>query len=149
MAQSAAQVFKQATDKLRKRLDETCQKALETTLRNAMQDALKSHDAKHQQHIEVGDNYGWMVCKDGQLVSYDVYATSDNRGTAREQLNELLTEMPSSGWSGMLVAGMKDHIHGTFYVVSYEKKILFGTIDFVKKDFTAQFKGKWQITAST
>lgn len=145
MPANAADTFKAAMQKKRTQLDTAIFAAFKSTLQKALEDALSRHDAKHQQHIEIGDNYGWMVCKDGKVKETYIYSTQKNEGTAREQLRSLIPSMPQTGWSGVLMAGMKDRIHGTFYTISFEKKVLYGTIGFVKKEFVTEFKGQCRI----
>ncbi|MFA6717698.1 MAG: hypothetical protein WCS15_01325 [Prevotella sp.] len=130
-------VIKKAFDKLRNGYYEAIRGGLCKLLANAVVYALESHDENHQNHIAMGDNYGWLLMHNGQSVAMGVKASSTNEGQAKGMLNGLASTITQSGWIGIVMAGMRPV---GYYAVDYERDILNGTMDYTKSSFNKYFK---------
>lgn len=129
-----------AFDRLAKAKDNCARRAMEEVLKRAMEWALNTHDEKHQQHIQLGDNYGWAVVHDAEIVAMDVKAPSGKDGVAEKQLRKIVRSSRKDGWYGILMAGMGDKT--TYYSVDYETAILNSTENFVRDNFSNFFVNK-------
>lgn len=117
--------------------------ALVKALEYAMEWALLSHDEEHQQHIALGDNYGWAVVHDNEIVDMDIKAPHGEDGDAERQLRGIVQSSKRKGWYGILMAGMTGAV--TYYSVDYETAILYSTINSTGSVFNDFFKNKMTV----
>lgn len=130
-----------AFERLARAKDDFARNTLKKALIDAMEWALLSHDEHHQLHIFLGDNYGWAVVHDGEIVEMDVKAPYGEDGMAEAQLRRVARSSKRNGWYGILMAGMGDG-KITYYSVDYELGILGSTMDFVRNNFSGFFANK-------
>lgn len=130
-----------AFERLARAKDDFARNTLKKALANAMEWALLSHDDRHPQHMILGDNYGWAVVHDGEIVEMDVKAPYGEDGMAETQLRKVARSSKRNGWYGILMAGMDDG-KITYYSVDYELGILGSTMDFVRNNFSDFFANK-------
>ena len=134
-------------------------------LSEAVQYALSIHDEGHQQHLQIGDTYGWALVNDGKMVALEVdgqrtifgrakafvkralafnYDQMENpslkfrEGQTARSLREAIQKVPKKGYVGIVMAGMK--ASHTWFYVDYEVGILTDTISNVEQKFKTYFK---------
>lgn len=131
------------TDGLKK-FQAVCEAAIAETLSSviaeAMDVALNLHDAHHNLHLIVGDDYGWMVINDGRIMKYDIYATENNYGTAKDRLLSLKWAEGSNGWVAVLMAGMQ----AANYNISFEKEVMKLASESTKQEVVQTFVKQWR-----
>ena len=90
-----------------------------TELLNAGVDyCLAEHDPQHQRHLETGDSYGWVLLYNGSEVNRRIYAEGRAaEGNASRALDKVKSSCPSTGWVGVVLAGVKP---ATYFNVRYE-----------------------------
>ena len=91
-------------------------------------------------HLEIGDDYGWMITKDGVPMKTEVFSSPENIGTARDRLMSLTWMAADSGWDAILMAGME----AAHYNQEREMHILEGTCKEVSTNFLEVFQNNWQ-----
>lgn len=117
--------------------DEIIENGMERLLEDSVIYALNIHDNKHRNHLELGDNYGWMIVHNGVIEKIVVKAGSGGgNATARSQLKEIASKLPKKNWVGVVMAGMNP---SSFYAVNYEKGILQGAVDNLEMWFSQYF----------
>lgn len=107
--------------RLRRNAPDAVRASFEKMLEDAADYALAIHDSAHQRHIQNGDNYGWLIVHDGAEVSRWVKAASGEYGGANDMLDRIRPTLPSTGWAGVLVAGLQPD---SYYAVDYEIGIM-------------------------
>lgn len=115
------------------------------TLTDVMQMAINIAFDLHEMmglrlHLEIGDDYGWMITKDGVPMKTEVFASAENVGTARDKLMSLTWMAADSGWDAILMAGMQ----AAHYNQEKELHILEGTCREVASNFLEVFSHNWQ-----
>lgn len=115
------------------------------TLTDVMQMAINIAFDLHEMmglhlHLEIGDDYGWMITKDGVPVKTEVFASAENVGTARDRLMSLTWMAVDSGWDAILMAGME----AAHYSAEREMHIMEGTCEEVAVNFLEVFQNNWQ-----
>lgn len=94
--------------------------ALPKMLDDCVKEALDLHDARHQRHIDLGDNYGWVAVHDGKEIGRKVKAEAGkSTAEAGAILDRLSSGADGQGWTGYVMAGMKG-----YYNLDYEIGIL-------------------------
>lgn len=131
-------IIQNAFERLRKAEQSAARNALREALANAMEWALLSHDEEHQKHIVLGDNYGWAVVHDGEIVDMDIKAHHGKEGSAKKGLSDIASSCKGQGWVGILMAGMGSK--SDYYSVNYEMDILNSTMDFTRDNFSKFFR---------
>lgn len=116
------------------------------TLTDVMQMAINIAFDLHEMmglhlHLEIGDDYGWMITKDGVPMKTEVHAAPENIGTARDKLMSLTWMASDTGWDAILMAGMK----AAHYNEERERHILEGTASEVARNFLEVFEHNWQM----
>lgn len=91
-------------------------------------------------HLEIGDDYGWMITHDGVPMKTEVFSSPENIGTAREKLMSLTWMAKDTGWDAILMAGMQ----AAHYSQEREMHILEGTCKEVAESFLEVFQNNWQ-----
>ena len=91
----------------------------------------------------LGDNYGWAVVHDNEIVDMDIKAPHGEDGDAVRQLRGIVQSSKRKGWYGILMAGMTGAI--TYYSVDYETAILYSTINSTGSVFSDFFKNKMTV----
>lgn len=130
-------VITDAFARLRRGERELVPAALGRMLADAVDYALQFHDSEHRSHIELGDNYAWMIVHDGKEVGRWVKAASAEYGGANGMLDGMLASLPSTGWVGVVMAGMKpDH----YYELDYEMDVMRDVISLTPDLFDRYFK---------
>lgn len=116
--------------------DETIRAGMYGLLEDAVQYALEIHDERHRSHIEIGDTYGWMLVHNHRIEEISVVATADNRGKASKQLRSKLAKLPSKGWVGVVMAGLRP---ANYFSVTYEVGIINKTAQMTRQRFSQYF----------
>ena len=129
-------VIKNAFRRLTMTKDETIRAAMYGILEDAVQYALEIHDEIHQEHVAIGDTYGWMLVHNHKIQEVAVVSTSNNRGEATDLLQNYLKELPAKGWVGVVMAGMAKP---SFFSVRYEEHILDETVQITRQNFFEYF----------
>lgn len=109
---------------------------LRSILPKAVNYALTSHDAEHANHVLMGDSYGWAIVHNGQVVEQDVVAAGGEQGNASEALAEVARSVGSSGWTGIVMAGMQP---ASYFAFDYEVGILISASSFTEQEFSKHF----------
>ena len=113
---------------------------LKNLMPEAVQFALDFHEMgpdPHVGHLESGDNYGWMIVYNGQVVDTEVYTTENNEGDVREQLTSILPRLSKTGYVGVVMAGMR---FPTYFSVDFEEAVMDATIQNTIQNFHQYFK---------
>lgn len=130
-----------ALARLVERKNEVTLQTLTDIMQMAMNIAFDLHEIMGLHlHLEVGDDYGWMITHGGVPVKYEVYTAAENKGTVRERLMSLTWMSADHGWSAILMAGMQ----AAAYHVEREKHILDGTLREVASNVLGEFAKNWQ-----
>lgn len=106
-------------------------------LENVVRVALEAHNEEHQNHIEIGDTYGWMLVHNHKVVEITAVATDDNRGDVMKQLRKQLRTLPKTGWQGVVMAGMNP---ANYFSFRYEYGTLMYAANVTKTNFSQFFK---------
>lgn len=131
-----SQVIGNAFARLRRNEEEIIRRGMYELLEDAVQVALDLHDPKHQAHIEIGDTYGWVLIHNGQIEELAVVSTPQNEGRATEQLQDIVGKVRSTGWVGVVMAGLEP---ANYFSVTYESNLLQYTFQEIKRDFFKYF----------
>ena len=120
--------------------DEIIKSAMYGILEDAVQVALSLHedDGEHEQHLVIGDTYGWLLMHNGHIEEAVVVSTPNNEGDTLEQLREEAAFITERGWVGIVMAGMRAGI--TYFSMRFENKVLNRTIKITKDNFFEYFK---------
>lgn len=120
--------------------DEAIRSAMYGILEDAVQVALSLHedDGEHEQHLIIGDTYGWLLMHNGNVEEVAVVSTSRNEGDTMDQLREEAAFITEKGWVGIVMAGMQ--AQQTYFSIRFENKILNRTIRITKDNFFQYFK---------
>lgn len=111
---------------------------LKDLMQEAMEFALKTHDERHRNHLEMGDGYGWALWHRGTLVAYDIAAiNSEISGDAFEKLMAISPYQHRGRWFGVLLADMQP---SHYFAVDYENDILNQTAQMSSEKFRQFFK---------
>lgn len=129
-------VIRKAFERLKASKDETIRAAMYGLLEDAVQVALEAHDENHVSHIELGDTYGWMLVHNHRIEEIAVVATDQNAGKATQQLRDLLSSLPATGWVGVVMAGMEP---ADYFSVRYEVGILDYSLQITRENFFQYF----------
>ena len=148
-----------------KRGDEIILGGMCELLTDAVNYALSIHDDEHQQHLEIGDTYGWALVREGKVVAMEIdghrtmferaiaktkrffehhYDSMDNpklkyrEGQTARSLREKASQVTKRGYVGIVMAGMK--ATHTWFSVDYESGILLDTSSNIEKKFKTYFK---------
>lgn len=132
-------VFDRAFSRLMHSEKEHVRHALENMLDEAVACALDFHDMKHQMHIQLGDNYGWMIVYNGKEVKRKVKAAAGNYGEADQMLDRILSRVKGKGWVGVVMAGLKPD---NYYEIDYEIDIMEDVVSITPDLFNQFFKEK-------
>lgn len=123
------------------RKDSTVLQTLTEVMQMAINIAFDLHEMMGLHlHLEVGDDYGWMITHDGVPVKTEIYATAENYGTAQEKLMSLTWMAVDHGWDAILMAGME----AAHYSEDREMHILEGTAKEVAANFVEVFSHNWK-----
>lgn len=110
--------------------DDWCGRVMAEVCRQAMQNALDSHDEEHQRHLEVEGDYGWAVFTDGVLYDMEILSSTDGND---ESITNPLSDPPEmKGWCGVVMAGM---LPKSYFSWDYEIGIITGTSQWVRQNF--------------
>lgn len=129
-------VINNAFKRMKMTKDEAIRSAMYGILEDAVQYALEIHDEIHQEHVAIGDTYGWMLVHNHKIQEVAVVSTSNNRGEATDLLRNYLKELPAKGWAGVVMAGMAKP---SFFSIRYEEKILDETVQITRQNFFEYF----------
>lgn len=120
---------------------------IDATIKNAMIGlldwgvtlCLQEHDTVHQKHLEVGDSYGWLLLHNGVEIQRELYYEDPSaEGNANEALDRAKGRSSTSGWVGIVLAGLKPE---TYFNVLYEFIPMRAAIrDLKHEDFSKYFK---------
>lgn len=115
------------------------QQKLCNILDDAVTEALHIHeiDPTHHHHLEMGDDYGWILVHDGQIVQEKYYTTARNNGMLRGKLAQLASVQPT-GYVGVVAAGMQ-HNRRNYYSLRFEMDVLQKTINYTIMNAPSQF----------
>ena len=113
--------IKNAFARLMATKDEVVEAGMYDLLENAVHIALQAHNEQHQNHIEIGDTYGWMLVHNHRIKEIAVVSTANNKGRATKQLRAKLKELPQKGWVGVVMAGLDP---ASYFSLEYEEKML-------------------------
>lgn len=136
MKKANEQKIKNAFARFQINKDERIRSGMYGLLEDAVQFALDIHDERHQSHIEIGDTYGWMLVHNHRIEEISVVATADNRGKATKKLRAKLAKLPSKGWIGVVMAGLRP---AKYFSVTYEVGIINRTAQMTKQLFNQYF----------
>lgn len=120
-------------------VNESIRRGMEGLLDDGAAFCLLNHDATHQRHLKTGDSYGWILIHDGteinrKVISLGVEATSN----ANAALDKVRSGCPSTGWVGIVLAGM---LPENYFSIKYEAFVMRGTIgDLKHQNFNKYFK---------
>ena len=130
-----AQAFATAT----KRMNESIQIGFEELLEAGMEYCLNYHGNRHQHHLEMDDAYGWMLLYNGAEVRKRIYGhPGGEKSNASEALDKVKGSCPSTGWCGVVLAGMEPI---NYFMVSKEFGIMRNSIRDIKaENFDEYFK---------
>lgn len=79
---------------------------------------LNAHDASHQNHLQMGDSYAWMLIHNGRKVDSKIYAQGATpQGNATKALAKVRRSLPRKGWVGIVLAGVEPI---TYFSLRYE-----------------------------
>lgn len=103
LAETNSQTISAAFARLRQSSEDRFRIGMERLLDFAVQAALEHHDDSHQQHLLLGDTYGWVLFHNGVEISRSVVGSGDGDVSSR------LTEVShtTKGWCGIVMAGMQ------------------------------------------
>lgn len=132
-----SQTIKNAFARLARNEEEAIRRGMYGLLEDAVQIALEAHDDKHQAHIEIGDTYGWILIHNGKIEDLMVVSTPQNEGRATEQLRNIVGKVGSSGWVGVVMAGLEP---AEYFAIVYEIGILDYTIQVTQNNFFEYFR---------
>lgn len=130
------QTIKNACERFRLTKDEIIRQGMYGLLEDAVQYALEAHDDKHRSHIELGDTYGWMLVHNRKIEEIVTVATSQNVGRATEQLRKHLSKVPSTGWVGVVMAGLEP---ASYFSVIYEMGMIDFAMQMTEQNFSQYF----------
>lgn len=134
------QTIKKAFERLANVKHYTMLGLLKNMLPEAVRFALDFHEMgpdPHFGHLESGENYGWMIVHNGQIVETEIYTTSNNEGDVREQLESLAPRLRKTGYVGVVMAGMRNP---TFFSVEFEDAVMEATMQNVIQNFHQYFR---------
>lgn len=127
MAENNSKVISAAFARLRQSSEVRFRMGMELLMDYAMNAALENHDDRHQQHLVMGDTYGWIIFHDGVEVSRKVLGSGDGDVSSRlGAVNHF-----GKGWCGVLMAGMAPM---GYFNVLYEFVPLRQTIEDLKQN---------------
>lgn len=128
-------LFKQAV----KDVDLSVREGFEYMLELGVLYCLEEHDARHQNHLEIGDSYGWMLVRNGRKVSMKIHSASvDANANAVTMLSAVKKKVSKTGYVGIVLAGMQPF---ALYSEDYEFLIMRrGMSKLEQRDFGKYFK---------
>lgn len=132
-----SQTIGNAFARLRKNEEEIIRRGMYGLLEDAVQIALDAHDEKHQAHIEIGDTYGWVLIHNGKIEELAVVSTPQNEGRATEQLQNIARKVGSTGWIGVVMAGLEP---ANYFSTIYEMGMLDYSLQMTRDNFFEYFQ---------
>lgn len=109
-------------------------------LPEAVRFALDFHELgpdPHFGHLEMGDDYGWMLIYNGVEVDREIYTADNKVGDVNQQLTNLIPKLKRTGYVGVVMAGMQEPAE--FFSVEFEEVVLEETIKVTKQNFSEYF----------
>lgn len=105
-------------------------------LKSAYEYAMELHEqTEHNLHLIMGGDFGWALVHNGNLVKYFVNAGKNNKGTARQRLENIAQNVPNKGWIGIVMAGMES----ANYHTNFEFGVLRADARMTKAEFEKRF----------
>lgn len=84
---------------------------------------LRHHDPDHQNHLNDGDSYGYILLKDGRELKRRIYSgNGDAEANANSALDKVKGYCPTTGWCGVVLAGMLPY---EYFKVSHEIRFMY------------------------
>ena len=138
-------IIRKALERLSRDKNKIVEDGMKELMDNAMMYVLGEHDAKHWFHKATGNSYGWALMHNGEGVAYKVNEGLHGEGNAFEDLMAASREVPTNGWTGILLASLrvgedKPNPRMYYFNVDYEIGLLAQTVDFTEESFSSVFK---------